>query len=190
MENKQEQELSNPIEYFKDIAKVKNKIAQMLYDCGITLSPQMNVDGDCFFMSEKIKPNGGICVQFESGLPSSIITPFGKLMLEYIPFGDTQENQKKFTRLFERGFSAETFKYKRLTQPFNMIVGPDYTLKMLPWKWQRRLPDCKQPTQTIDFLKAQKSLSQICETVNQCFVKEGHPDLYINPVFTESNKTK
>ena len=188
MENKQEQTLTNPIEYFKDVARVKNKIAQMLCDCGITLSSQINIDGDRFLLSEKIKPNGGICIQFEQGLPSSIITPFGKLMLDYLPIGDTNDNQKKFTKLFEKCFAAETFKYKRLTQPFNMIVGPDYTIKRLPWKWQKRLPDCKQPTQAVDLLKAEKSLNQICETINRGFEKEGHSELYINPTFIEYGK--
>ena len=189
MKNKKQMQIIDPVEYFKDVARIKEQIRQLLFAFGLTMTDTDFADIDVLPDMEPIEPNGAIGVLFENNLPAGIKTPFGLLYLKNAIYYKAPFKKKTnatndedpiagFNKSFEKMFCTEIFKYKRLLKPFDIVAEPEYCIKRLPWKWQYRLPNCRSAKSSHTLSK--QKLEQLLNEVNESFIKNGTPEYCFN----------
>lgn len=182
MRKNKNQKIANPVEYMKDIFRLRYEIANMLYKCGITLSATVN-DGteNISTIGERIIPNGAICVQISRNFPSKIITPFGEIDIERLPFDTDYKKIIAFKELFAKTFQTEQLDNARLSL-FDTYVGPWVTIRKLPWK-QNRLPNYKFEKNIANLPNTEEKIKDLYNKANESFVADGTPEYCIEPNF-------
>jgi hypothetical protein len=180
MRKKKNQKISDPVEYMKDVFRLRWEIANMLKSCGITISANINNGNENIStIGERIIPNGAICVQISRNFPSKIITPFGKIDIETIPFDTDYRKIIAFKEMFANTFQTVQLNDAKLSL-FDTYVGPWVTIRRLPWK-QNRLPNYKFETNLSNSSNLKEVIEDLYVKANESFVADGTPEYCIEP---------